>query len=42
MLPEIEEIVKDGDISLKIIEASKISMGQEIGEIDQVLNFLLC
>ena len=38
IIPQIEEIVTDGELAKSIFESAKISMGQDITEIDSVLN----
>lgn len=39
MVPAIEEIVVDGEIAKNIYESAKISMGQDLTEIDSVIIF---
>ena len=39
LIPKIEEIVTDGEIAKSIFESAKISMGQDLTEIDSVNNF---
>jgi len=37
MIPQIEEIVTDGELAKSIFEAAKVSMGQDLTEIDSVI-----
>ena len=38
MLPELEEILKDAELAQQVIDASNQSMGQDLSEIDNVIN----